>query len=175
MEKEALRKNILANLKGQDKRDKAVIDKALLDDFIQTKAYKEAKTIATYLAFDFEYDTQLLINQAQKDGKKILIPKTYPKGKMIFCAYDPEHLVKTKFGLWEPACGKPVDKSEIDLIHVPGVGFNHDGYRIGYGGGFYDRYLKDYKGNTISTIYDFQKADFQPDGHDVAVKEVLSR
>lgn len=41
MEKEALRKNILANLKGQDKRDKALIDKALLDDFIQTKAYKE--------------------------------------------------------------------------------------------------------------------------------------
>lgn len=59
-------------------------DQALLDDLLATKAYKDAKTIATYLAFDFEYNTELLIKQAQKDGKTILVPKTYPKGKMIF-------------------------------------------------------------------------------------------
>lgn len=81
MEKAALRKNILANLKGQDKREKALVDKTLLDDFIQTKAYKEAKIIATYLAFDFEYDTQLLINQAEKDGKKFLFLKRILKEK----------------------------------------------------------------------------------------------
>ena len=175
MEKVALRKSIIAYLKNQDKAEKALKDQALLDDLLATKAYKDAKTIATYLAFDFEYNTELLIKQAQKDGKTILVPKTYPKGKMIFCVYNPQQLVKTKFGLWEPVDDVAVEKSDIDLIHVPGVGFNQDGFRIGYGAGYYDRYLTDYSGQTISTIYDCQKADFQPYSHDVAVMEVLSR
>ncbi len=175
MEKSQLRTAILAQLKGQDKVEKASKDKALLDDLIRSEAYQNATTIATYLAFDFEYDTQLLINQAQKDGKKILVPKTFGKGKMIFCPYRKDNLVKTKFGLWEPADDKAVDKSMIDLIHVPGVAFNQAGFRIGYGGGYYDRYLADYHGNTVSTIYDCQKATFQADCHDIAVKEVFCR
>lgn len=175
MEKVALRKSIIAHLKHQDRTEKALKDKALLDELLASSAYQKADTIATYLAFDFEYNTELLIKQAQKDGKTILVPKTYPHGKMLFCPYDVDNLVKTSFGLWEPACDKAVDKSEIDLIHVPGVGFNQDGFRIGYGAGYYDRYLADYKGKTISTIYECQKAEFQPDSHDVAVMEVFSR
>lgn len=175
MEKVALRKSIITHLKYQDRKEKALKDKALLDDLLASSAYQKADTIATYLAFDFEYNTELLIKQAQKDGKTILVPKTHPHGKMIFCLYDVDSLVKTSFGLWEPAGDQAVDKSKIDLIHVPGVGFNPDGFRIGYGAGYYDRYLADYKGKTISTIYECQKAEFQPDSHDVAVMEVFSR
>ena len=64
---------------------------------------------------------------------------------------------------------------KFDVIHVPGVGFNPAGFRIGYGGGYYDRYLADYDGHTVSTIYEFQKVEFQADCHDMAVKEVFSR
>ena len=85
MEKVALRKSIIAHLKHQDRKEKALKDKALLDDLLASSAYQKANTIATYLAFDFEYNTELLIKQAQKDGKTILVPKTYPHGKMIFC------------------------------------------------------------------------------------------
>lgn len=175
MEKSQLRAAILTQLKEHDKAEKATKDKALLEDLVASAAYQNAQTIATYLAFDFEYDTQLLINQAQKDGKKILVPKTYSKGKMIFCPYDKDNLVKTRFGLWEPAVANAVDKSQIDVIHVPGVGFNPAGFRIGYGGGYYDRYLADYDGHTVSTIYEFQKVEFQADCHDMAVKEVFNR
>ena len=94
---------------------------------------------------------------------------------MIFCPYDKDNLVKTRFGLWEPAVANAVDKSQIDVIHVPGLGFNPAGFRIGYGGGYYDRYLADYDGHTVSTIYEFQKVEFQADCHDMAVKEVFSR
>lgn len=95
--------------------------------------------------------------------------------KNDFCPYDKDNLVKTRFGLWEPAVANAVDKSQIDVIHVPGVGFNPAGFRIGYGGGYYDRYLADYDGHTVSTIYEFQKVEFQADCHDMAVKEVFSR
>ena len=175
MEKSQLRAAILTQLKEHDKAEKAAKDKALLEDLVASAAYQNAQTIATYLAFDFEYDTQLLINQAQKDGKKILVPKTYSKGKMIFCPYDKNNLKKTRFGLWEPVVANAVDKSQIDVIHVPGVAFNQAGFRIGYGGGYYDRYLADYHGNTVSTIYDCQKETFQADCHDIAVKEVFCR
>lgn len=175
MEKSQLRAMILTQLKKHDKVEKIAKDKALLAALVRSKAYQNAQTIATYLAFDFEYDTQLLIKQAQKDGKHLLIPKTYPKGEMIFCPYDKDHLVQTRFGLWEPAVANAVDKAHIDLIHVPGLIFNQAGFRIGYGGGYYDRYLADYGGHTLSTIYAFQKAAFQVADHDIAVQEVLSR
>lgn len=66
-----------------------------------------------------------------------------------------------------------MDKSEIDLIHVPGLVFQSTGYRIGYGGGYYDRYLADFAGKTVSTIYSIQQKEFQPDAFDQAVQEVL--
>ena len=125
MEKLHVRQQILAALKGQDRKEKQVRDLQLLEDLTASKAYQDAKVIATYLAFDFEYDTQLLIRQAEKDGKCILVPKTYPQGRMVFCPYEKESLVQTSFGLWEPlSSDEAVDKSEIDLIHVPGVAFN---------------------------------------------------
>lgn len=92
---------------------------------------------------------------------------------MIFVDYDESRLQKSSFGLMEPTSEEAVDKTEIDLIHVPGVVFNSQGFRIGYGGGYYDRYLADYTGASISTIYAVQQAEFLPAQHDVAVKELL--
>ena len=93
---------------------------------------------------------------------------------MIFVDYDPDNLVATSFGLMEPASDLAVEKSEIDLIHVPGVVFNDEGYRIGYGAGYYDRYLSDFEGETVSMVYPCQKHDFQPDNYDIPVKEVVT-
>lgn len=92
---------------------------------------------------------------------------------MVFVDYDPEDLVLSYFGVWEPASSVAVAKEEIDLIHVPGVVFNEQGYRIGHGGGYYDRYLADYEGATVSTIYACQEGEFEPESHDIAVEEVL--
>lgn len=172
--KKILRSETIAAMKGLPQSVKAEADSQLTQRFIQLSAFQEAQTLATYLSMGHEFSTASLIQAALQDGKRICVPRTYPQGRMEFVEYDPEILEKTRFGLLEPTeQGKVVDKSEIDLIHVPGVVFQSEGYRIGYGAGYYDRYLADYSGKTVSTIYSIQEGEFQPDTFDIAVQEVL--
>ena len=172
--KSELRKQVLQEMKANPREQKQFIDQALTERLLQHPFYQEAKIIATYLSFPHEFQTQELIEQALKDGKKVLIPKTYPKGRMEFVVYHPQQLVKTSFGLLEPQGDlEVVDASQIDLIHVPGLAFTTEGYRIGYGGGYYDRYLEHFSGHTLSTVYPCQIRDFIPEDHDIPVQEVL--
>ena len=172
--KAELRKKILQEMKSLSQEQKQAMDRVLTEGFLQHPFYQEAKTIATYLSFPHEFQTQELIEQALKDGKKVLIPKTYPKGRMEFVVYNPQQLAKTSFGLLEPQGDlEVVEPSQIDLIHVPGLAFTTEGYRIGYGGGYYDRYLEHFAGHTMSTIYPCQVQEFNSENHDIPVQEVL--
>ena len=172
--KSKLRKQVLQEMKAVPQKQKIAMDRVLTERFLNHPFYQEAKAIATYLSFTHEFQTQGLIEQALRDGKKVLIPKTYPKGRMEFVVYDPQQLKKTSFGLLEPQGDlEVVDASQIDLIHVPGLAFTTEGYRIGYGGGYYDRYLENFAGQTMSTIYPCQIQNFNSEDHDVPVQEVL--
>ena len=172
--KAELRKQVLQGMKAIPQTQKVAMDQALTERLLQHPFYQEAKVIATYLSFPHEFQTQELIEQALKDSKKVLIPKTYPKGCMDFVVYNPQQLVKTSFGLLESQGDlEVVDASQIDLIHVPGLAFTTKGYRIGYGGGYYDRYLEHFSGHTLSTTYPCQIQDFIPEKHDIPVEEVL--
>ena len=172
--KAELRKKIFQEMKTLSQEQKQAMDQVLTERFLQHPFYQEAKTIATYLSFPHEFQTQELIEQALKGGKKVLIPKTYPKGRMEFVVYNPQQLAKTSFGLLEPQGDlEVVEPSQIDLIHVPGLAFTTEGYRIGYGGGYYDRYLEHFAGHTMSTIYPCQVQEFNSENHDIPVQEVL--
>ena len=172
--KSELRKQVLQEMKALPRQQKQAMVQALTDQFLKHPFYQEAKVIATYLSFSHEFQTQELIEQVLKDGKKVLIPKTYPKGRMEFVVYNPQQLVKTSFGLLEPQGElEVVEASQIDLIHVPGLAFTTEGCRIGYGGGYYDRYLEHFTGHTLSTVYPCQVQDFIPENHDIPVQEVL--
>ena len=172
--KAELRKKILQEMKTLSQEQKQAMDRVLTERFLKHPFYQEAKTIATYLSFPHEFQTQELIKRMLKDGKKVLIPKTYPKGRMEFVVYHPQQLAKTSFGLLEPQGDlEVVDPSQIDLIHVPGLAFTTEGYRIGYGGGYYDRYLEHFAGQSLSTIYPCQVQEFNSENHDIPVQEVL--
>ena len=172
--KAELRKKILQEMKALSQEQKQAMDRVLTEGFLQHPFYQEAKTITTYLSFPHEFQTKELIERVLKDGKKVLIPKTYPKGRMEFVVYDPKQLAKTSFGLLEPQGDlEVVEPSQIDLIHVPGLAFTTEGYRIGYGGGYYDRYLEHFTGHTLSTVYPCQIQEFNLEDHDIPVQEVL--
>ena len=172
--KKTLRKETIAAMKRLPESVKTQADEQLTQRLLELPAFQEAKPLATYLSMGHEFSTAGLIQAALQLGKRVCVPRTYPQGRMEFVEYDPDILEKTRFGLLEPnEKGKLVDKAEIDLIHVPGLVFQSKGYRIGYGGGYYDRYLADFAGKTVSTIYSIQQGDFQPEAFDQAVQEVL--
>ncbi len=114
------------------------------DNILNSEAYKNADRVFLFLSMPKEVDTQALIKQAWLDNKKVMVPIAQKGEKMFFVQYEPEDiLIKSKFGVMEPQ--KNAAQEELpqkkDLFLVPGVVFDRNGGRIGYGGGFYDRYF----------------------------------
>ncbi|MCL2112400.1 MAG: 5-formyltetrahydrofolate cyclo-ligase [Streptococcaceae bacterium] len=157
--------NLLNNFSADEKKRQTG---EILSALIASKTWGNADKIALYMATPMEFDLSRLFEVTDKE---ILIPKCFPKRQMIFAKYDTEHLVRSNFGLMEPDSMVEVIP---DLIVVPGLAWNEQGYRIGFGGGYYDRYLSGFEGSTVSVIYDFQKVDFTPEAHDIAVHEVFT-
>lgn len=176
MSKKEIRTHVLQAMKALDREKKGRDDKYLLEKLCNTPEYVHARVIATYMALPHEYNTQDFIERALKDGKQVLIPRTLAHRGMEFCDITSSDLARSSFGILEPlahTADSIVSIDSIDMIHVPLVAVNHNGFRIGYGGGYYDRFLSGFAGSTISTTYGCQVCDFTPDSFDIAVQTVL--
>ena len=169
MEKKALiRKEMINLLKSFDFADKSHQSQKIITKLLESEQWKSAKTVALYMPQEFEFDLHPLFEQ---DDKQIVIPKTLADRHMIFVKYDKNDLERTKFGILEPK-----SKNEVvpDLILVPGLAWNKEGYRIGFGAGYYARYLTSFSGQTVSLCYDFQHKDFHPEPHDISIGEIFT-
>lgn len=125
---------------------------AITERVINLKQWKEAKTVALFLSFGSEVSTEGLIYDALNKGKNTVIPVCQNNFKLLFSRYTPETpLITTKMGLKEiaPAAIDPVDTSTIDFCLVPGLAFDMHGHRIGYGAGYYDRFLPTLSSNCF--------------------------
>ncbi|WP_429970977.1 5-formyltetrahydrofolate cyclo-ligase [Fructilactobacillus sp. Tb1] len=134
----------------------------LYQQLFNSSEWQAAKIIAVTMSTNMELDTMPIIEKGLSEGKTMLIPKTFPHHKMEFFEFENlESLILSNFGILEPNDNaKVIAKNKIDLIIVPGVAFSkNNNQRIGYGGGFYDRYLSDYLGKTISLVRHFQLID----------------
>ena len=121
----------------------------------ELEEYKKAKIIAVYASLDDEVDTSPIISNALKSSKTILLPKIDSDDKMDFFEFTPE-LKENKFGIKEPDGTKKYAPGEINLIIMPLVCADENRNRIGFGGGYYDRYLSNYQGKTIAICFDEQ-------------------
>ncbi len=151
MEKEELRKKYI------DIRKK-VEDKTRKSDFIcqkvlDTEEYKKAKIIACYKPLPTEVDTRLLIEEAINSGKMIVLPKVNGQELEFYIIKDLDNnnFEKSKIGVEEPNpfCHEKIDIRLIDLVIVPGICFDKEGNRLGFGKGYYDRLLNKIK-NIVS-------------------------
>ena len=136
----------------------------------------------TYVPFQEEIHTTLIIEDFLSRNREVYIPVTQPKEKKIIVSrlLDLEKDLETgHFGVLEPKAFalRPTDPKEIDLIIVPGLAFTKSGYRIGYGGGYYDRFLPTlaHKPATIALALDFQVMDTLPlNDFDVPVDMIIT-
>lgn len=134
------------------------------EHIMNSKEFRSAKTIGAYFAFSSEVKTDLIIEQARTLGKKVGLPKVEGEEISFYQVSSQESLVKGRFGIMEPLPYDPLDK--IDLIMVPGIAFDEKGYRLGYGKGYYDRYISNKNPQfSIGLAYDIQLIKSLPHGN----------
>ncbi|MEO1772843.1 5-formyltetrahydrofolate cyclo-ligase [Candidatus Enterococcus ferrettii] len=155
MEKSKIRQLMIEKLNkiAVDERRQEQVE-SIYRQFFQSDLWLSATSIAVTIATDFEFPTAPLIQQAFLEGKKIAVPKSLPKRQLVFYWIDKTTSFElSNFGVEEPVSGNKAQPEELDLVIVPGLIFKENGYRIGFGGGFYDRFLADYSGKTASFVF----------------------
>lgn len=148
--KENLRKEYL--IKRKNIKNKLEKSNIIYEKIINSEKYINSKVIALYKSLKDEVDTNRLINYSLSIGKIVLLPKTYENEMNFFKIEKNEQLIKSKFGVEElkEDFDKLCSSEEIDLMILPGVCFDKNLNRIGFGKGYYDRYLEN--SNSIYKI-----------------------
>lgn len=184
MDKKSIRKNILKIRDDLDTYEKRSMDDILEKTFLNSEEYMSAKNIFIYISYGSEINTKNIILKALKDNKNVYVPRIEIKTKNMdavkFISFD--KLVKNAYGILEPSKDEIfVDPNKLDLIVVPGVAFDNNKGRMGYGAGYYDRYLnkineKDYRRiNKVALAYDFQIIDEVPmEKNDVPIDCIIT-
>lgn len=182
-QKQSLRQKLLDLLKNQKEESRREKSKILQKRLFETAQFKAAQTVMFYCSFGGEVETSDMMHQAKKIGKTIAVPVTIQNKKTIIPSlvenFD-QDLVAGPYGIAQPKPEnqKPVDNNAIDLVVVPGVGFDRANNRLGRGQGYYDRFLKLLPSTTptVGLAFDFQIVDRLPDvqTHDVPVSLVLA-
>ena len=143
--------------------------------FAQSQLYRQADTIYGYLPYNQEVRTIPMLQQALLDGKRVAVPKVYGD-EMRFIYLTDLTAVETGYaGFPEPIADGPVADDPAALVLMPGLAFDPAGHRIGYGGGFYDKFLQQEPDHpTLALCYDFQMLPvLETEEHDIPVDCVL--
>lgn len=175
MSKKLLRqKNINLMKQFMKQSNKQAADKYLSDHFFNTDEYKLSQRIGIVLSMPHEVNTYPIIQQMIEDGKTVFVPETnYQTREMTFKHVDDlNHIGPDDKGINHVNTDTEITNN-LDLVVVPGVVFNNIGYRIGYGGGYFDRFLSNNKQSTISLLYDFQLNSFETEKHDEPVEKLI--
>lgn len=177
MDKNVLRELIKAQKRAMTERQIEEASEKLAAQLFAHPAYQAARSIFGYLSYNQEVRTMPILTQAQKDGKRVAVPKVLGD-RMIFLWLD--DLSRTALGyshIPEPVDNGPEALDETALILMPGLAFDPSGRRCGYGGGFYDRYLEAHPGHpTLALCYGFQLFDhLDVAAHDIPVDYILSQ
>ena len=175
MDKKELRRTIRERKRAMTEEEIVSRSEALGRLFAQSDAYKAAKTIYGYLPYNQEVRTVPMLEQALKDGKRVAVPKVYGDEMKFLYLDDLTKVSKGYAGIPEPIADGPVADDETALVLMPGLAFDPQGHRIGYGGGFYDKFLAAEPNHpTLALCYEFQLLpELDTEEHDIPVDTVL--
>ena len=149
----------------------------LSERLFETAQWRKARSVYAYVAFNQEVRTRPIIERAWADGKRAAVPKIVA-GEMRFIWLESFDALAPggAFGILEPTEDGPVADDDGALVLVPGLAFDARGHRLGYGGGYYDRWLAANPGHpTVALCYGFQRVDrIEDEEHDIAVDAIIS-
>ena len=158
MDKTELRRRIREKKRAMTPEEIEERSRELGRKFAATEAYRKAKTIYGYMPYNQEVRTVPMLEQALRDGKKVAVPKCYGDEMKFIYLDDLTKVAKGYAGIPEPIADEPVAHDETALVLMPGLAFDPQGHRIGYGGGYYDRFLPGCQHATIAAAaFDIQR------------------
>ena len=175
MDKKELRRQIREKKRAMTEAQIVAASERLGELFLNCPEYQAAKTIYGYLPYNQEVRTVPMLEQAMKDGKRVAVPKCYGD-QMRFIYMEDLSLVENGYAnIPEPIADEPVADDPTALVLMPGLAFTEEGNRMGYGGGFYDKFLAAEPNHpTVALCYDFQMVDYIPtDDYAIPVDRVL--
>lgn len=166
----AIRKNII----NREEKTKEILDRLLNDS-----TYQKANTVALFKSFNFEVDTNSIIDISLSNNKVVALPRIEQDEIVFYKINSKSVLVKNKYKIEEPISKKDnyIEKENIDLVIVPGLCFDRSGNRLGYGKGFYDRFLSGTSIRTIAICFDEQLLDeglLPASNSDVKIEEIIT-
>jgi len=177
MDKKALRREIGAMKRALSAAEIESRSAALAEKLYASEQYRDCKSLYAYLSFNQEVRTNPIIRRAWADGKRVAVPKVVGD-EMVFIWIDSfDNLApQGAFHIMEPIENGPVAGDETALILMPGLAFDPQGHRVGYGGGYYDRFLENEPDHPLVALcYDFQLYDrLEVEAHDVPVDLVIT-
>ena len=178
--KESIR---LENKKKRDNMDSLIkekLDQKIYENLIKSNAYVNSNLIFIYVSMKNEVDTHRIIKWSIENGKKVCVPKVISKkdGMEAVLIESFSDLAPGQYGIFEPKEDKVVvNPEDVDLVITPGLAFDMSGGRLGYGGGFYDRFLKYTSKYCIKAgvAYSFQLENKIPTGsEDIPVDIIVT-
>ncbi len=175
MDKKELRRSIRERKRAMTEEEIVSRSQALGQLFCASEAYQNAKTIYGYLPYNQEVRTVPMLEQALKDGKQVAVPKVYGDEMKFLYITDLRQVEKGYAGIPEPIADEPVAGDKTALVLMPGLAFDPQGHRIGYGGGFYDKFLAaEPEHPTLALCYEFQMLpELKTEEHDIPVDYVI--
>ena len=176
MDKKELRAVIRAKKRAMTNAQIDACSEKLAALFRAHPLYQQAKSISGYLPYNQEVRTVPMLRQAQLDGKRVAVPKVYGDTMKFLWLDDLSAVAPGAYNIPEPIADGPEADDETALVLMPGLAFDPEGRRLGYGGGFYDRFLaKEPNHPLVALCYGFQMFDhLDVDAHDIPVDAVLS-
>jgi len=141
MKKAALRQQMLVRRRGLDSQIYESLSLQAQQSLLCTECFRSARRLALYSPIDNEVGTEIIFAAATRAGKQVFYPKVSGSELQFFVVDALEELAPGRFNVMEPTSLCGVAPEDLDLIVLPGVAFDLDGRRLGYGKGFYDRFL----------------------------------
>ena len=180
LEKQRLREERLAARETLSEQERCVFDESITQKLLATPEYAEATTVLTYVSVSSEVSTRMIIERALRDGKTVAVPRCLPGHRLEFAAITSlEQLVAAPFNLLEPSkdlSALTEDQMNNSICIVPAIFVDTKGYRLGYGAGFYDRFLSTYSGKKICLAYqqNLSKTELPHTEFDVPVDMIIT-
>lgn len=172
--KKALRSELIRRRKEMDKAYRKNLDERIYNNIIGIDGILGFNAYLIYASSPIEVDTRMLIEFLLSEGKTVAVPKCIGKNMKFLVISSLSELVRSKFGVDEPACGEEITDFTNTLCITPALSFDDKGYRLGYGGGFYDRFFEKYSGIKLGICYEEFCGNIPLGEYDIPVETVVT-